>query len=117
MVRPAVLGRNVVPAQTGARGAWAAKRRGGQRMLGSGSVAIDLGTVNTLVWVEGRGIVLEEPSAIAVDDASGLVTAGGAAAGPRGEKEPKDIRVLPPLRDGVVADLDATTEMLHRFLR
>jgi rod shape-determining protein MreB and related proteins len=86
-------------------------------MLGSGNVAIDLGTVNTLVWVEGRGIVLEEPSAIAVDDANGLVAAVGAEADALAEKEPKDIRVIHPLRDGVVADLDATTEMLHRFLR
>jgi rod shape-determining protein MreB len=86
-------------------------------MLGSGSVAIDLGTVNTLVWVEGRGVVLEEPSAIAVDDAQGVVAAVGTEADALAEKEPKDIRVIHPLRDGVVADLDAATEMLHRFLR
>jgi rod shape-determining protein MreB len=86
-------------------------------MLGSGSVAIDLGTVNTLVWVEGRGVVLEEPSAIAVDDATGLVAAVGTEADALAEKEPRDIRVIHPLRDGVIADLDATTELLHRFLR
>jgi len=86
-------------------------------MLSKGSVAIDLGTVNTLVWVEGRGLVLEEPSAIAIDDAAGSVTAIGAAADALADKEPKGIRVIHPLRDGVIADLDATAEMLHGFLR
>jgi rod shape-determining protein MreB len=82
-----------------------------------GSVAIDLGTVNTLVWVAGRGLVLEEPSAIAIDSATGSVAAIGAAADVLAEKEPQDIRVIYPLRDGVIADLDATAEMLHAFLR
>jgi len=86
-------------------------------MLSRGSVAIDLGTVNTLVWVEGRGLVLEEPTAIAVDDAAGSVTAIGAAAEALADKEPKGIRVVHPLRDGVIADLDATAELLHGFLR
>ena len=82
-----------------------------------GSVAIDLGTVNTLVWVAGRGLVLEEPSAIAVDSVSGTVAAIGTAADVLAEKEPQDIRVIYPLRDGVIADLDATAAMLHGFLR
>jgi rod shape-determining protein MreB len=86
-------------------------------MLSKGSVAIDLGTVNTLVWVDGRGLVLEEPSAIAIDDATGSVAAIGTAADALADKEPKDIRVIHPLRDGVIADLDATAEMLHGFLR
>ncbi|MGH3277555.1 MAG: rod shape-determining protein [Trebonia sp.] len=86
-------------------------------MLSRGSVAIDLGTVNTLVWVDGRGLVLEEPSAIAIDEGTGLVAAVGIAADALADKEPKDIRVVHPLRDGVVADLDATVEMLHSFLR
>jgi rod shape-determining protein MreB len=86
-------------------------------MLSRGSVAIDLGTVNTLVWVDGRGLVLEEPSTIAVDDSTGSVTAIGTAAEVLADKEPKDIRVIHPLRDGVIADLDATAEMLHSFLR
>jgi rod shape-determining protein MreB len=82
-----------------------------------GSVAIDLGTVNTLVWVAGRGIVLEEPSAIAVDTTTGSVVAVGAAAHVLADKEPQDIRVIYPLQDGVIADMDATAEMLHSFLR
>lgn len=86
-------------------------------MLSRGSVAIDLGTVNTLVWADGRGLVLEEPSAIAIDDRTGAVAAVGTAADAIADKEPKGIRVLRPLRDGVIADLDATAEMLHSFLR
>ena len=82
-----------------------------------GSVAIDLGTVNTLVWVEGRGLVLEEPSAIAIDSTTGSVTAIGTAADVLSDKEPQDIKVLHPLRDGVIADLEATAAMLHGFLR
>jgi len=82
-----------------------------------GSVAIDLGTVNTLVWVAGRGIVLEEPSAIAVDVAVGKVAAVGEAADALADKEPQDIEVIHPLREGVIADLDATAAMLHAFLR
>ena len=81
------------------------------------SVAIDLGTVNTLVWVAGRGIVLEEPSAIAIDTAVGKVAAVGEAADALADKEPQDIEVIHPLRDGVIADLDAAVAMLHAFLR
>jgi rod shape-determining protein MreB and related proteins len=82
-----------------------------------GSVAIDLGTVNTLIWVAGRGIVLDEPSTIAIDSGSGAIIAIGAAADALAEKEPQDVSVIRPLRDGVIADLDATAEMLHGFLR
>ena len=78
-----------------------------------GSVAIDLGTVNTLVWVAGRGIVLEEPTAIAIDTGVGKVAAVGEAADALADKEPQDIQVIHPLRDGVIADLDATAAMLH----
>ena len=56
-----------------------------------GSVAIDLGTVNTLVWVAGRGLVLEEPSAIAIDSTTGAIAAIGATADVLADKEPQDI--------------------------
>jgi rod shape-determining protein MreB len=82
-----------------------------------GSVAIDLGTVNTLIWVAGRGIVLEEPSTIAIDSANGAIVAIGSAAEALAEKEPQEISVIHPLRDGVIADLEATAEMLYGFLR
>jgi rod shape-determining protein MreB and related proteins len=80
-------------------------------------VAIDLGTVNTLVCVIGRGLVLEEPSAIAVDRTTGKVAAVGLAADALSGKEPQEIEVVHPLRDGVIADLDAAAAMLRAFLR
>jgi rod shape-determining protein MreB and related proteins len=80
-------------------------------------VAIDLGTVNTLVSISGRGLVVEEPSAIAVDRATGQTTAVGRVADALTGKEPRDVEVIHPLRDGVVADLDAATAMLQAFLR
>jgi len=81
------------------------------------SVAIDLGTVNTLVSIAGRGIVVEEPSAIAVDRTTGRTVAVGHAADTLAGKEPQGIDVIHPLREGVIADLDAATAMLQGFLR
>ena len=80
-------------------------------------VAIDLGTVNTLVHVVGRGIVIDEPSAIAVSRSSGAVVAAGESADALTGKEPQGVEVIHPLRDGVIADLDATVAMLQFFLR
>jgi rod shape-determining protein MreB and related proteins len=80
-------------------------------------VAIDLGTVNTLVSISGRGLVVEEPSAIAVDRSTGQTIAVGRAADALTGKEPRDVEVIHPLRDGVVADLDAAVAMLQAFLR
>jgi len=80
-------------------------------------IAIDLGTVNTLVYVSGRGIVLEEPSAIAIGRGTGGVVAVGEAADALTGKEPQDIDVIHPLRDGVIADLDASVAMLQGFVR
>ena len=80
-------------------------------------VAIDLGTVNTLVHVVGHGIVIEEPSAIAVSAATGAVMAVGSEADALTDKEPQGVRVIHPLRDGVIADLDATVAMLQAFLQ
>ena len=80
-------------------------------------VAIDLGTVNTLVSVIGRGLVVEEPSAVALDRATGTVAAVGQPADALAGKEPVDVEVIYPLRDGVIADLEASAAMLHAFLR
>jgi rod shape-determining protein MreB len=79
-------------------------------------VAIDLGTVNTLVYVTGRGVIIDEPSAIAIDRSTGAIAAVGRAADALTGKETKDVEVLHPLRDGVIADLDATAAMLQAFL-
>ena len=80
-------------------------------------VAIDLGTVNTLVSVAGRGLIIDEPSAIAIDRASGHVAAVGLAADALAGKEPQNVEVVHPLRNGVVADLQAASAMLQGFLR
>src|SRR5215469_6697220 len=80
-------------------------------------VAIDLGTVNTLVYVPGRGVVVDEPTAIAVSRDTGQVVSVGADADELTGKEPQGVEVFHPLRDGVIADLDATVVMLQEFLR
>ncbi|MGP7995934.1 MAG: rod shape-determining protein [Streptosporangiaceae bacterium] len=81
------------------------------------AVAIDLGTVNTLVSVAGRGLIIDEPSAIAIDRANGHVAAVGLAADALAGKEPQNVEVVHPLRNGVVADLQAASAMLQGFLR
>jgi rod shape-determining protein MreB and related proteins len=80
-------------------------------------VAIDLGTVNTLVYVAGRGIVVDEPTAIAISRETGEVVSVGQPADALTGKEPQGIDVVHPLRDGVIADLDATVAMLQAFVR
>ena len=82
-----------------------------------GSIAIDLGTASTLIWVAGRGLVIDEPSAIALDVSTGKVAAIGEQADALAGKEPEDIEVIYPLRDGVIADLNATALMLNGFLK
>src|SRR4029077_3205513 len=80
-------------------------------------VAIDLGTVNTLVSVHGRGLAVEEPSAIAVDRATGRTVAIGRDADALAGKAPQGVEVIHPLRDGVIADLEAATDMLAGLMR
>ena len=87
----------------------------GDMMQLRAGVPIDLGTVNTLVWIRGRGLVVEEPSAIAVDTAMGKAIATGEAAELIAGKEPRDVEVIHPLRDGVITDLNAATAMLQAF--
>jgi len=79
-------------------------------------VAIDLGTVNTLVYVAGRGIIIDEPTAIAISRETGEVVSVGRAADALTGKEPYGIDVIHPLRAGVIADLDATVAILQAFL-
>ena len=80
-------------------------------------VAIDLGTVNTLVYLAGRGLVIDEPSAIGIDRSTGAVAVAGRAADALTGKDTQDIEVIHPLRDGVIADLGATVAMLQAFLQ
>jgi len=79
-------------------------------------VAVDLGTANTKVYVHGRGIVVFEPSVIAVDEDSGAVLAVGDDARVMIGRTPSTIRASRPLRSGVITDLDVTEQMLRLFL-
>ncbi len=80
-------------------------------------VGIDLGTANTLIFVKGKGIVLNEPSVIAVDITSKKVLAVGEKAKEMLGKAPEHIKVIRPLQDGVISDFDMTAAMLEEFLK
>jgi rod shape-determining protein MreB len=83
----------------------------------SGDLAIDLGTANTVVFARGRGIVMFEPSVIAIDEGTGQVLAVGAEAKRMIGRTPARIRAVRPLRHGVIADFDVTEQMLAHFMR
>ena len=80
-------------------------------------MAIDLGTANTLVYVEGQGIVVSEPSVVATDSRSGRVHAVGADAERMIGRTPGTISASRPLRHGVIADFEVTEQMLRYFIR
>ncbi|HET7303590.1 MAG TPA: rod shape-determining protein [Segeticoccus sp.] len=79
-------------------------------------LAVDLGTTNTLVYQRGRGIVLEEPSVVAVEGATGRVVAAGRDAHAMLGRTPGHLRAVRPLRDGVVSDPDVAERMLRWFV-
>jgi rod shape-determining protein MreB and related proteins len=79
-------------------------------------MAVDLGTANTVVYVRDEGIILFEPSVIAIDEVSGQVQAVGDEAKRMIGRTPASIRATRPLRHGVIADFDVTEQMLRRFL-
>jgi len=83
----------------------------------SGDLAIDLGTVNTLVWLKGKGIVVNEPSIIAHSINDGSILAVGNDAKEMVGKTHRDIETIRPLKDGVIADFRMTDEMLQGFVR
>src|ERR1700686_4393289 len=85
--------------------------------LFSEDLAIDLGTVNTRVYARGRGIVVNEPSAVALDDSTGEVHAVGREAKEMLGRTPGKIRVIKPLKDGVIADFKVTEKMLSYFMQ
>jgi len=80
-------------------------------------MAVDLGTANTLVYVRGRGIVVSEPSVVAVDTSSGEVHAVGAEAKQMLGRTPSTINAMRPLKDGVIADFEVTESMLRYFIK
>jgi len=85
--------------------------------FGGRDMAVDLGTANTLVYVRGRGIVLSEPSVVAVDSRTGEVHAVGIEAKRMLGRTPGTIQAIRPLKDGVIADFEVTEEMLRHFIQ
>ncbi len=83
----------------------------------SNDVAIDLGTANTLVFIRGNGIVLNEPSVVAVDQSTRKVYAVGSEAKAMLGKTPDHIAAIRPLKDGVIADFEITEMMLREFIK
>ncbi len=83
----------------------------------SNDMAIDLGTANTLVYVKGEGIVLNEPSIVAIHQADNTVLAVGKEAKAMLGRTPGNIVAIRPLKDGVIADFDVTEKMLSYFIR
>jgi rod shape-determining protein MreB len=90
-------------------------------MLGllSANMAIDLGTANTVIYVKGRGIVLNEPSVVAIASVKGKrqVLAVGEEAKLMVGRTPGNIQAIRPLHDGVIADFEVTEEMIKHFIR
>ncbi|MBI4370697.1 MAG: rod shape-determining protein [Elusimicrobia bacterium] len=85
--------------------------------LFSNDMGIDLGTANTLVYVKGQGIVLREPSVVAIDRESRRVLAIGAEAKRMLGRTPSSIIAVRPLKNGVIADFEVTQEMIKYFIR
>lgn len=81
------------------------------------NVGIDLGTANTLVWVEGKGIVIREPSVVARHKKTKEVLAIGTSAKRMLGRAPATLEIVRPLKDGVIADFDATAAMLTNYIR
>ena len=80
-------------------------------------IGIDLGTANVLINVKGKGIVLNEPSVVAVDTQTGKVLAVGSEAYKMVGRTPSNIRAIRPMKDGVIADFDMTEQMLSYFIK
>lgn len=83
----------------------------------SNDVAIDLGTANTLIHIRGRGIVLNEPSIVAIDSQNKQVREIGYEALQMHERTHKDIETIRPLKDGVIADFEVAEQMIRGFIR
>ena len=79
-------------------------------------MAVDLGTANTLVYVRGKGVLVDEPSVVAVNDATGELLAVGHDAKRMIGRTPEGISAVRPLQDGVIADFEATEQMLRHFV-
>lgn len=94
-----------------------AKRRFSKNSIFSSDIGIDLGTANTLVYVRGRGIVINEPSVVTVNDKTGQLVAVGKEAKMMLGKTPPHIRTVRPLHHGVISDFEVTEELLAYLIR
>lgn len=83
----------------------------------SNSIGIDLGTANTLVYIKGKGIVVREPSVVAINSDSNTIEAVGNAAKNMIGRTPSNIRAIRPMKDGVIADFETTATMIKYFLK
>ncbi len=86
-------------------------------LIPANEIAVDLGTANTLIYVKGEGIVLNEPSVVAMDRGSGEPKAFGLDAKRMLGRTPEGIQAVRPLKDGVIADFEVTEKMLRHFLK
>src|SRR3989344_3331533 len=82
----------------------------------SNDIGIDLGTANTLVYLRGKGIVINEPSVVAINQKTGRIVAIGAQAKEMLGRTPGHIVAVRPLIDGVISDFEITEEMLSYFI-
>ena len=87
------------------------------RLIPVNDIAVDLGTANTLIYVKGEGIVLNEPSVVAVEKGSRKILGIGLEAKRMLGRTPEGIEAIRPLKDGVIADVDVTEMMLRHFLK
>ena len=82
----------------------------------STDIGIDLGTCNTLIYVRDKGMVIDEPSVIAVEKGTSRIVAVGSDAKRMLDKTPDSIIAIRPLADGVIADIDSTEKMIKYFI-
>ena len=87
-----------------------------RKVFGSSDIAIDLGTANTLIYVKGRGVVLDEPSLLAVNEDDNSILAIGKDAKKLLGRTPESIKLIRPLRDGVISDIEMAEELVKAFL-
>ena len=80
-------------------------------------IGIDLGTANVLIYIKGQGIVLNEPSIVAIDTESKNVIAVGKEANDMLGRTPGKVKAIKPMKDGVIADFEVTEIMLNAFIK
>src|SRR3972149_8811714 len=94
---------------------WPFLKAGG--LFPANAIAVDLGTANTLIYVKGEGIVLNEPSVVAIDRETKRIKGVGLEAKRMLGRTPEGIIAVRPMKDGVIADFDVTEKMLRHFLK